>query len=99
MTGLGRLWRGELALAEAFWTWAVGVGLAINLSLLAVSLVLLTSDRTIAALIVGHALALPYNFLVTVGVWRSAARHQGDRGWADTARIATVIMMVLLSIL
>jgi hypothetical protein len=99
MTGLRRLWRGELPLAEAFWTWAVFVGLAINLVSLVISLILVTEDRAIAALIASHAIALPYNFIATVGVWRSAARHPGERGWADAARIATVIMMVLLSVI
>jgi hypothetical protein len=35
---------------------------------------------------------------VTVGVWRSAERYTGYKRWAELAKIATVIGMVLLSI-
>ena len=41
---------------------------------------------------------MPYNVLAVVGVWRSAARYQGDAGHAELARIATVIVMLLLSV-
>lgn len=97
MNALRRLWRGELKLAEAFWTWAVCIGLVINLVSLMISLILVTEDRAIAALVVGHGIAVPYNIVATVGVWRSAARHP-DRSRAVTARIVTVVMMVVLSI-
>ena len=98
MSGIRRLWRGELPLKEAFWTWAVCIGLTINLAALMISLILVTEDRAVAALVVGHGITLPYNFVATVGVWRSAAHHAGDRSFANTARIVTVIMMVILSI-
>ena len=99
MNSLRRLWRGDLPLAEAFWVWAVCVGLTVNFASLLVALILVTEDRAIEGLIAGHAVSLPYNVIATVGVWRSAARHPGDRSWAHTTRIVTVILLVVLSIL
>lgn len=46
----------------------------------------------------GYVLSVPYNVLVTVGVWRSAARYQGEAGHAELARIVTVVLMLVLSV-
>ena len=98
MTKLRSLWLGELPLGEAFWTWAIGIGLVVNLTTSALFLALITVDRPWAALFVGYVLSVPYNVLAVVGVWRSAARYRGHAGHADLARIATVIVMLLLSV-
>ncbi len=98
MNSLRRLWRGELALADAFWNWAVFGGLAINGATTALLLFLVMADRPISALIAGYAFSVPYNVIVSIGVWRSAERHAGERRWADLARIVTIIGMVLLSV-
>ena len=56
------------------------------------------ADRPIAAFILGYALSVPYNILVTVGVWRSAERYTGEHKWADLARIVTIADMIFLSV-
>ena len=98
MNSVRRLWRGELALADAFWSGAVVGGLTINLATSAALLVLIMDDRPIAALIAGYAVSVPYNVIVSVGVWRSAERYSGERRWADLARLVTITGMVLLSV-
>ena len=98
MKGVGRLWSGELPLQEAFWTWAVVVGLVINVTTSVLFLALMLADWPIAALVLGYGFSVPYNVIAVVGVWRSADRYPGDRRWADLARIAVVLGMVLLSI-
>ena len=98
MAKLRSLWLGELPLGEAFWTWAIGIGLLVNLTTSALFLALITADWPRAALFVGYALSVPYNVVAVVGVWRSAARYQGPPSHAELARIATVILMLLLSI-
>ena len=98
MTKMRSLWSGELPLDEAFWTWAIGIGLLVNLTSSVLFLALITIDRPWSALFVGYALSVPYNVLAGVGVWRSAARYQGPAGHAELARIATVILMLLLSV-
>lgn len=98
MTPIRRLWRGELALGHAFWNWAVSGGLAVNLATSALFLFLMMNGHPIAALIAGYGPSIPYNIIVTVGVWRSAGNYQGDRRRADLARAATIVGMVLLGV-
>ena len=98
MTRLGRLWRGELTLDEAFWTWAVLGGLVVNIASSALFVVLIMQEQQIAAFVVGYLFSVPYNILVAVGVWRSADKHDGDRRWAEIARIVTAAGAILLSV-
>jgi hypothetical protein len=98
MTRLRDLWSGDLPLGEAFWTYAVGVGLTVNVVTSLAFLALISWDRPLAALLVGYGLSVPYNVVAVVGVWRSAARYQGQRIHADLARIVTLVGMALLSV-
>lgn len=98
MNRLRDLWRGDLPLQNAFWNWAVLGGLIVNLASSAAFLLLMTADQMIPALIVGYGLSVPYNILVSVGVWRSADRYEGERRWADLAKLAAVAGMILLSV-
>jgi hypothetical protein len=98
MTRLRALWSGELPLGEAFWTYAVGVALVVNLTTSLLFLFLISWDRPLAALFVGYALSVPYNVVALVGVWRSAARYEGKRIHADLARTVSLIGIVLLSL-
>ena len=98
MRSLQRLWLGELPLQDAFWTWAVMVGLVVNIASSIAFLALISADQTLAALIVGYVVSIPYNVLVAVGVWRSADRYEGERKWADLAKLVTLAGMALLSL-
>jgi len=95
---LRRLWQGELPLAEAFWTWAVLGGLVVNVTTTIAFLALVMNGYLLAAFIAGYAIPIPYNIFVTFGVWRSAERYEGERKWADLARVVTVAGMILLTI-
>ena len=98
MKKLRYLWLGALPLGEAFWTWAIGVGLLVNVTTSVLFLAMMSADRPWAALIFGYALSLPYNVLALVGVWRSAAQYDGPSEHADVARIGAMIVMLLLSV-
>lgn len=98
MEKMRALWQGDLPLAEAFWTWGVTVGLAVNMATSAVFLLLILNDLPLAAVAVGYGLSLPYNLLATVGVWRAAALYDGPTQHADLARGATLILMLGLSV-
>ncbi len=98
MSALRRLWLGDVPLAQAFWNWAVLGGIAVNGITSILFLALIMYGQTVAAFLAGYLLSVPYNIVVTVGVWRSAGRYQGDRRWAEIARAVTVAAMVLLSI-
>ena len=88
-----------MPLPVAFWRWAVAGGLAVNLSTFVLLLVLVMQGQALAGFLVSHAIALPYNILAGVGVWRSAARHGGSRGWADAARAGAAIWLTALSLI
>ena len=88
-----------MPLPVAFWRWAVAGGLAVNLSTFVLLLVLVMQGQALAGFLVSHAIALPYNILAGVGVWRSAARHAGSRGWADAARAGAAIWLAALSLI
>jgi len=98
MKKLRSLWSGELPLGEAFWTWAIGIGLVVKLTTSVLFLSLMTIDRTWSALFVGYGLSVPYNLVAVVGVWRSAARYTGPASHADLARIVSAIVMLLLTL-
>jgi hypothetical protein len=98
MTTLRRLWQGDLPLDQAFWNWAVIGGIVVNALTSIAFLALVMNGYTAVAFVAGYVLSVPYNILVAVGVWRSAARYEGDRRWADLARIVTVAAMLVLSL-
>ena len=98
MENLKALWRGELGLDVAFWTWAVLGGLLVNVTTSVLFLALMTLDQPLPALLVGYGFSLPCNLAALVGVWRSAARYDGPGLHADLARVATVILMTILSL-
>lgn len=98
MRKLRDLWSGALPLGEAFWTFAIGIALLVNLTTSGLFLVLIMYDRPFAALFVGYVLSVPYNIVALVGVWRSAARYEGQAGLADLARIVTLVAMLVLSL-
>ena len=98
MIKLRALWAGHLPLGEAFWTFAIGIGVLVSLATGALALVLITLDRPWSALFVGHVLSVPYNVVALVGVWRSAARYKGKALYADLARIVPPVVTLLLSL-
>lgn len=98
MRALKRLWRGELPLVEAFWTWTVMVGIAVNVLTSFLFLICITLDQTWLALVTGYGLSIPYNVLALVGVWRSADREAGSGGSRDGYKLAALILMLVLTL-
>lgn len=98
MAKLLALWRGDLPLRDAFWTWTVFGGVLVNFSTSIAFFALVGSDLPWVALIVGYGLSVPYNLMAVVGVWRSAAHHDGPQRQADLARIMSLVLMAVLSL-
>jgi len=98
MSGIRALWRGDVSLSEAFWTWALMLGLAVNAVTSIAFMALISFDYPIPALLVGYGISLPYNMVAVVGVWRAAARYEGPTLHADLARGGTVALMGILSV-
>jgi hypothetical protein len=95
---VAHLWAGEAPLKQAFWQYAVGYGLLLNLITTLAFLALIARDANTALIVLAFALPVPYNVLAVVAVWRSANRYPGSKTWADLACIGTVIWMIVLTI-
>jgi hypothetical protein len=98
LAAIRRLWRGEMPLPEAFWTWAVTIGFVVNAVTSVACYWLLIADEPVWALVVGYLPSVPYNIVAAVGVIRSARRDDSDPAFARFARLVIVPVMVLLSV-
>jgi hypothetical protein len=98
MTALRRLWRGEIPLAQAFWTWTAIGALLLNASTTLAFLLLIMAEWPLTALVANYAISVPYNIVAGVGVWRAAGRYAGNPQWATLARIASTAGLVVLSL-
>jgi hypothetical protein len=85
------LWYGRVPLARAFWEYAIVYGTLANLVTTLLSLAAFAKDLPAAFGLGIFFLPAPYNFLMVVAVWRSAARYQGPAIWSKLARILIVI--------
>lgn len=96
---IGRLWRGEVGLARAFWEYAVAWGTFANLTTTALAYGTLVAGVPFWLAAAVFFLAAPYTLLATVGVWRSADRYQGPPKWAHAARVAVLLWAVAATLL
>jgi tetrahydromethanopterin S-methyltransferase subunit G len=78
-----KLVNGDFGLAKTYWLYGFVVGLIIN--------VLTRIIPSLGALAVILAVAIPYQIMVLLGVWRAADKYQGRKAWAILAKIATVL--------
>jgi hypothetical protein len=95
MSELAILHTGNVKLDRAFWNWAIAGGLIVNLTTTFGFLVLTSADHTIAALIIGYGISLPYNIWVTIGVVRSAANPQASSEVPSNRARAFVAITIL----
>jgi len=94
-----RIWKGEIGLAETFWLYGV-LGLAALHFVGQFVLLQLALTGAEGILVLGLAFltfAGGYQVLISVGVWRSAARYAGPRAWAHAARVAVAALLALLA--
>ena len=95
---LRRLWRGDVPLEDAFWTYAVIGGIAVNILTSFAFLVLMSMDMPLAGFLIGYGLSLPYNLIAIIGVSRAATRDDADPTRAKIYPLITIAGMLLLSI-
>jgi len=96
---LKSLWAGEVPLPETFWWYAVAYGVPANIVTSGLFLILIVEDVTPWLLVPTFLLPVPYNIFVIITVWRSAEQYHGDQKWADLARAATVVGMIIMTVL
>jgi hypothetical protein len=92
-------WRGELPLGRAFWLWGILGGGVVSLlaPLFALMLVAAGAPAWLAVLV--FAAHIPWNFVLLVGVWRSAERPGVSPAAANLARLVILAWVVVLSLL
>ncbi len=85
-----QLWRGEISLGNAFWTYLVVYGVVLNVAftLLALLVYLVFAQAFLALCI--HFLGTPYMMFAGVGVWRSADKATEPAYLAFLAKLATL---------
>ncbi|MGO2137040.1 MAG: hypothetical protein ACTH3S_16615 [Marinobacter sp.] len=78
-----KLTSGDFGLAKTYWLFGVVVGIVLNL--------IIKFTPSIGGLLVILALAVVYQVMVLLGVWRAANRYQGRKAWTILAKIAAVL--------
>lgn len=92
------LWSGRLPLADAFWTYAIFWGFLINMATTLTSLGLVVANAPAWIAAAAHFAPLPWNVLVLVAVWRSAARPEVSENLRLVARSVIVAWSAFLTI-
>jgi hypothetical protein len=90
-------WRGEIPLRRALWWDMVCVGTTVNLATGLAALLLIVRDAPTAVGAAVHFSPVPYNLLLVVSVWRSAAKEPGAP--ALTAQLLALVWLVLATLL
>ena len=92
-------WRGGLPLPRAFWLWGILGGGIVSLltTLLALMLVAAGAPAWLAVLV--FAAHIPWNFVLLVGVWRSAERPEVGHAAANLVRLTILCWVLVLSLL
>jgi hypothetical protein len=85
------LWKGNIALSEAFWGYAIVYGTVANIVATAAAIAAV-AVRLPDIVAIGFFLApIPYILTAVVGVVRSADRYQGSPTWAGMAKVAVIM--------
>jgi hypothetical protein len=87
------LWRGEIPLARVFWTDMILIGSLVNILSMIAALLLFVSGAPIALGVFVHFAPVPYNILLLLAVWLSAAREAS--GWSFPAQAAALVWLIL----
>jgi hypothetical protein len=93
---LTALWRGDLALGQAFWEYAIAYGTIANLVATGAAIAAATLGLPDVIAVCLFLSPLPYIFAAVVGVLRSANKHQGAAEWATMAKIAVIVWGALM---
>ena len=92
------LWYGRVPLARIFWDYAIIFGSLANLVSTLAALALFAKGAPALLGLLLHFLPAPYNLLMVVGVWRSAANYRGAQVWAMLARTLILVWAALATL-
>jgi hypothetical protein len=90
-----RIWNGELPLVKVYWVYGVLVGLLIKVFVeVSYSFVSINHLQSYSYFLI--AILIPYQLLISVGIWRSATVYTNNKVWAVLAKIAAVIGLLVV---
>jgi hypothetical protein len=91
--------RGDLPLGRAFWHWGIVGGGAVSLFSTLCALTLIAAGAPAWPAVLVFAAHIPWNIVLLVGVWRSAARPEVSPAAANLARLLILAWVVVLSLI
>ena len=93
------LWLGRLSLSEAFWTYAMLYGTAINIAATIAGFAAVTFGVPGPLAVVIFLLPLPYVVVAVVGVFRSADNFTGEPQWVAWAKVVILAWAALMVVI
>jgi len=102
---LKKLYRGEYPLGKAYWLFGnvipfllflviiMGIFIPANDPISKLRNIDFTPETTVSLVItlIMSLITIVYIFISTIGVWRSASKHEGKKHWAILAKITIII--------
>ena len=88
------LWRGDRPLARVFWNDMVVVGSLVNILATAAAMLLFVAGAPIALGVIAHFAPVPYNVLLFLAVWQSAARQPS--WWSFPAQAGALVWLIFV---
>lgn len=93
------LWNGRVPLARAFWEYAVAYGAVLNLLTTLAAFTAFARGWPDAASLAIYFSPAPYNLLMIIAVWRSAAQYAGRALWATLARALIIVWAAVVTVI
>lgn len=93
------LWNGHVPLVRVFWEYAVAYGTVLNLLTTLAAFISFARGWPEAVSIGIFFSPAPYNLLMIVAVWRSAARYAGRAVWATLARALILVWAAIVTMI
>ena len=85
-----KFWNGELSLPQSYWVVGTLIGTAVSLLIMFIVISIGANEALLFVLLI------PWYVFVWGGVWRSADKYKGPKGWAILAKISLVLSGVRL---
>ena len=85
-----KFWNGELSLPQSYWVVGTLIGTAVSLLIMFIVISIGANEALLFVLLI------PWYVFVWGGVWRSADKYKGPKGWAILAKISLVLSGIRL---